>query len=141
MNTVNLIGRLTKDPDVRYSQGEKQTAIARFTLAVNRKYKQNGQPDAEFISCLAFGKTAELIEKYIHKGNQLAVTGHIQTSNYTNKDGQKVYQTDVIVDSMDFVGSKSDGSSDNYSSPAPDSKSNDGFMSIPEGDIGELPFA
>lgn len=152
---------MTKDPDVRYSQGQKTTAIARFSLAVNRKYKVSGQPDADFINCCAFGKTAELIEKYIHKGNQLAVVGHIQTSNYTNKEGQKVYQTDVIVDSIDFIGSKSDSqASDPYmnaepepahveSTPTitvPDGKGSkkeerEGWMNIPDELFGsELPF-
>lgn len=161
MNTVNLIGRLTKDPDIRYTQGQKTMAIARFSLAVNRKYKVSGQPDADFINCTAFGKTAELIEKYIYKGNQLAVVGHIQTSNYTNKEGQKVYQTDVIVDSIDFIGSKSDSqASDSYitaepepthAEPTPTITVPDGkgskkeereeWMNIPDALLGEtLPF-
>ena len=95
MNKVIEIGRLTKDPDIRYSQGANTTCIARYTLAVDRKFKQEGQPNADFINCIAFGKLGEFAEKYLHKGTKIAVTGRIQTGSYTNKDGQKVYTTDV----------------------------------------------
>ena len=98
MNKVELCGRLTNDPEVRYSQGEKSTAIARYTLAVDRRFKQEGQPTADFIPCVAFGKNGEFAEKYLHKGTKVIVIGRIQTGSYTNKDGQKVYTTDVMVE-------------------------------------------
>ena len=109
MNSVNLIGRLVRDPDVRHS-GEN--TVAMFTLAVDRPFKKDGEKSADFISCKAFGKTAELIEKYMHKGSQLGISGHINTGSYVNKEGNTVYTTEVIVDRMDFVGSKSEGSGD-----------------------------
>ena len=130
MNQVNLLGRITRDPDIRYSQGEKSTCVAKFSLAVNRKFKKD---EADFINCIAFGKTAELIEKYIRKGSQLAVTGSIQTGSYTNKDGNKVYTTDVLVSELDFCGGKNETS--NQGQPA-----SDGFMNIPDGIDEELPF-
>lgn len=147
MNQVNLLGRLTADPSVKYSG---DLAIARFTLAVSRRFKKEGQPDADFISCVAFGKTAELIEKYISKGRQLAVGGRIQTGSYEKEDGTRVYTTDVIVENMDFVGSKNDnaggGNSDNEK-PANGgaSKGNGkGGSKVPEGfeplDDNDLPF-
>lgn len=105
MNKAFLMGRLTKDPEVRYSQGENSMAIARFTVAIDRKGKDAG---ADFISCVSFGKPADLIEKYFKKGNRICIAGHIQTGSYTNKDGAKVYTTDVVVDELDFVDSKSD---------------------------------
>lgn len=108
MNKVILMGRLTREPDVRYnSDFENPMAIARFTLAVNRRTKQEGQQSADFISCVAFGKTAELCEKYILKGTKLAVEGRIQTGSYTNKEGNKVYTTDVVIEQMEFAESKS----------------------------------
>ena len=107
MNKVILIGRLTKDPEVRYSQGEPPMAIARYTLAVERKFNRDGDDQtADFISCVAFGRLGEFAEKYLHKGTKIAVTGHIQTGNYTNKDGVKVYTTDVVVEDHEFVESK-----------------------------------
>lgn len=110
MNKTVLIGRSTKDADVRYSQGDKPMAIARISLAVDRKFKQEGQPTADFINCIAFGKTAEVIEKYVTKGTKIAVVGHIQTGSYTNKDGQKVYTTDVVIDELEFCESRSSNS-------------------------------
>lgn len=107
MNKVILIGRLTRDPEVRYSQGETPMAIARYTLAVDRKFNRDGDDQtADFINCVAFGRLGEFAEKYLHKGTKIAVTGHIQTGNYTNKDGVKVYTTDVIVEDHEFVESK-----------------------------------
>ena len=138
MNNVVLMGRLTRDPDVRYStQGEQQTAIARFTLAVDRRFKRDGSDqNADFISCVAFGKTAEFIEKYVNKGTKLTLSGRIQTGSYTNKDGQKVYTTEVVVDEQEFVESKKD----TYDAPpkAPE-ESAEGFMNIANG-IDDLPF-
>ena len=107
MNKVQLVGRLTRDPEIRYSQGENATATARFSVAVSRRFKNaEGNYDADFINCVAFGKTAEFLEKYFKKGMAIGLTGHIQTGSYTNKDGQKVYTTDVIVEETEFVESK-----------------------------------
>lgn len=111
MNKVELLGRLTKDVDLRYSQGAQAMAIARFTVAINRRVAADRQQAADFISCIAFGKTAENIDKYFHKGNLIAVVGRIQTGSYTNKDGQKVYTTDIVVDEFDFVDPKGAGDS------------------------------
>ena len=146
MNRVILMGRLVRDPEIRYSQGEKSTAVARFSLAVDRKFKQEGKPTADFINCLAFGKRAEFLEKYCKKGTKLVVEGSWQTGSYTNKDGQKVYTTDVIVESHEFAESKSASPQDGSSAPSapsrPDSssESNDGFMDLSEYDQQELPF-
>lgn len=140
MNKVILMGRLTRDPDIRYSQGENTTAVARYCLAVDRKFKQDGQPTADFINCIAFGKLGEFAEKYLRKGVKIAVTGRIQTGSYTNKDGQKVYTTDVVVEEQEFAESKN-ANQDNSNRPAPSNTSNDGFMNIPDGiEDGELPF-
>ena len=139
MNRVILMGRLTKDPDVRYSQGEKSTAVARFTLAVDRKFKQEGQPTADFINCLAFGKRAEFLEKYCKKGTKLVVEGSWQTGSYTNKDGQKVYTNECLIENCEFAESKN-ASSENNQNPAPSNASSDGFMNIPDGIGEELPF-
>lgn len=109
MNQVVLVGRLTKDPDVRYNPSGM--AVARFTVAVDRRFKREGQPDADFISCVAFGKTGEFIEKYFTKGKLIGLTGSIQTGSYTNKDGQKVYTTDVVAENVEFVGSKNESGS------------------------------
>ena len=140
MNHVALIGRLTKDPDVRYSQGENQKAIARYTLAVDRPgKKQEGQQNSDFISCVAFDRTAEFAEKHLSKGTKIAVQGSLRTGSYTNKEGQKVYTTDVIVMSHFFCESKN---TDNREQAAPEEMpGGDGFMSIPDGveDDG-LPF-
>ena len=139
MNKTILIGRSTKDADVRYSQGDKPMAIARISLAVDRKFKQDGQPTADFINCIAFGKTAEVIEKYVTKGTKIAVVGHIQTGSYTNKDGQKVYTTDVVIDELEFCESKSSQQSNSQPAPAP--SGDIGFVNIPDGLDTELPFA
>lgn len=138
MNRINLSGRLVRDPEVRYSQGEKPMAIASFSLAVDRKFKQEGQPTADFINCKAFGKTAEVIEKYVTKGTKIAVCGHIQTGSYTNKDGQKVYTTDVIVDELEFCESKNSQQSNSQPAPAPNGDMD--FMNIPDGIDDGLPF-
>lgn len=137
MNKVILIGRCTRDPEVRYSQGENATAVARYTLAVDRQFKRDGDQSADFINCIAFGKRGEFAEKYLRKGTKIAVVGRIQTGSYTNRDGQKVYTTDVIVEEQEFVESKASQQKGGDSAPV----SSDGFTSIPDGIDEELPFA
>ena len=138
MNKVILMGRLTRDPEVRYTQGDNAMAIARYSLAVDRRFKRDGEPDADFINCVAFGKSGEFAEKYLKKGTKIAVVGRIQTGSYTNKDGQKVYTTDVVVEEQEFAESKNSSSSDNNQS-APANKDM-GFMNIPDSIDEELPF-
>lgn len=144
MNSVQLVGRLTKDPDVRYSDGG--TSIARFAIACDRRFKKNGEDSADFISCVAFGKTAEFMEKYFSKGKKIGLNGRIQTGYYTNKDGNKVYTTDIVVENVEFVESKvaseeDGGFSPPSSRPAPSNAIGDGFMTIPDGvDDEGLPF-
>ena len=144
MNKVILMGRLTRDPEVRYSQGESSLAIARFTLAVDRRFKRDNEQSADFISCVAFGKTAEFFEKYTHQGTKLVVEGRIQTGSYTNKDGQKVYTTEVVVENTEFAESKNSSGEGSYTSsarPEPINAAGDGFMNIPDGvDDEGLPF-
>lgn len=151
MNKVILMGRLTRDPEVRYSQGANSLAVARFTLAVDRRFKREGEASADFINCVAFGKTAEHVERYYRQGIKVVVCGRIQTGSYTNRDGVKVYTTDIVVEESEFAESKSNsesGSRDYRSSaPSPSSApapsrvpSNDGFMNIPDGIDEELPF-
>ena len=136
MNKVILLGRLTKDPEVRYSQGDNAPAIARFSVAVNRKFKNaEGNYEADFINCVSFGKTAEFVEKFFHKGDMIALTGRIQTGSYTNKDGVKVYTTEVVVEEVEFAGSKSNASETKQSST-----DENGFMNIPDDISEELPF-
>ena len=106
MNKVILMGRLTRDPEVRYSRGEKSTAVGRYTLAVDRIFKKEGEPTADFINCLAFGRIAELAEKYLKKGSRVIVDGRIQTGSYTDKDGRKVYTTNVVIEHQEFAESK-----------------------------------
>lgn len=139
MNRVILMGRLVRDPEIRYSQVEKSTAVARFSLAVDRKFKQEGQPTADFINCLAFGKRAEFLERYCKKGTKLVVEGSWQTGSYTNKDGQKVYTNECLIENCEFAESKN-ASSGNNQNPAPSNASSDGFMNIPDGIDEELPF-
>lgn len=144
MNKVQLVGRLTRDPEIRYSQGENATATARFSVAVNRRFKNSeGNYDADFINCVAFGKSAEFVEKYFKKGMAIGLTGRIQTGSYTNKDGQRVYTTDVVVEETEFVESKGASSADNSNNSrhAPSAANNNDFMSIPDGVDEELPFA
>jgi len=144
MNKVILMGRLTRDPEVRYTQGETPMAIARYSLAVDRRGRNNqdGQT-ADFINCVAFGRSAEFAEKYLHKGTKMLVEGRIQTGSYTNKDGVKVYTTDVVVENQEFAESKNSQSADSGFAPvgrAPEPMAAvDGFMNIPDG-IEELPF-
>lgn len=149
MNKVILSGRLTKDPEVRYSQGGEPMAIARYTLAVDRrrgKSANEGEQTADFISCVAFGKSGEFAEKYLKKGTKMIITGRIQTGSYTNKDGVKVYTTEVVVEDQEFAESKN-ASSNNGAAPAQQTNgganaqpSGDGFMNIPDGIEEELPF-
>lgn len=142
MNKVILMGRLTRDPDVRYTQGEEPMAIARFTLAVDRRGKRDGEASADFPSCVCFRRTAEFIEKYAHQGTKLVVVGRIQTGSYTNRDGQKVYTTDVVVEEAEFAESKAaaDRNTKQTPPPSPDTGA-DGFMNIPDGIEEELPFS
>ena len=141
MNKVILMGRLTRDPDVRYSQGESASAVARFTLAVDRRFKRDGDATADFINCVSFGKAAEFAEKYLRQGVKIAVTGRIQTGSYANKDGVKVYTTDVVVEEQEFAESKA-ASAQNNESPnnIPNISDGDGFMDIPEDVDDQLPF-
>ena len=145
MNKVILMGRLTRDPEIRYSQGENSTAIARFTLAVDRRFKrQNDDQTADFINCVAFGKTAEFAERYLHQGTKVVGCGRIQTGSYTNKDGQRVYTTDVVLDEVEFAESKNasqqNGDFQQNQRPEPSQAAADGFMNIPDGLEEELPF-
>lgn len=142
MNKVILMGRLTRDPDVRYTQGEEPMAIARFTLAVDRRGKRDGEASADFPSCVCFRRTAEFIEKYAHQGTKLVVVGRIQTGSYTNRDGQKVYTTDVVVEEAEFAESKAAADRNAQQTPpsSPDTGA-DGFMNIPDGIEEELPFS
>ena len=134
MNKTLLIGRTTKDPDIRYTQSEQPMTIARFNLAVDRRFKKDGEQSADFISCVAFGKTAEFIEKYVFKGTKIAVEGRIQTGSYTNNDGNKVYTTDVVVEQVEFAGAKTD-------SESAAKGSNDDLMNVADGlDDEGLPF-
>ena len=136
MNKVILMGRLARDPDIRYSQGANTTCVARYTLAVDRKFKQEGQPTADFINCIAFGKLGEFAEKYLHKGVKIAVTGRIQTGSYKNKDGNTVYTTDVVVEEQEFCESKSQSNSQPQTAPSNDNS----WMNIPDGVEDSLPF-
>ena len=156
MNRVILMGRLTRDPDVRYSQGgEGSMAVARYTLAVDRRRtrgnESGNEQTADFINCVAFGRTAEFLERFGRKGTKFVLEGRIQTGSYTNRDGQKVYTTEVVVEEQEFAESKA--SSDSYaashpqqnaapapSMPSPGAASADGFMNIPDGIDEELPF-
>ena len=145
MNKVILMGRLTRDPEIRYSQGEQSTAVARYTLAVDRRFRRDGdQQTADFIGCVAFGRQGEFAEKYLRKGTKIAVTGRIQTGSYTNRDGQKVYTTDVVVEEQEFAESKAASENNGVFVPAdrpsPGIAAGDGFMNIPDGIDEELPF-
>lgn len=156
MNKVILMGRLTRDPEVRYSQGANQTAIARFSVAVDRRFRREGEPDADFFNCTCFGKQAEFVERYLHKGVKVVLSGRVQNDNYTNKEGQMVYSVRIMVDEIEFAESKnaaggnSDGGYNNSgynnggfgggnTAPAA-SGAGDGFMNIPDGIDEELPF-
>lgn len=139
MNKVILMGRLTREPEIRYSQGDNAMAIARYTLAVNRRFKRDGEQAADFINCVSFGKIAEFAEKYLHQGTKIVVAGRIQTGSYTNKDNQKVYTTDVVIEECEFAESKSTG--EPQGRPTPAQADADGFINIPDDVADEgLPF-
>ncbi|MBQ9936326.1 MAG: single-stranded DNA-binding protein [Lachnospiraceae bacterium] len=147
MNKVILMGRLTRDPEVRYSQGAEPLAIARYTLAVDRRGRRDangGDQTADFIQCVSFGRTAEFAEKYFKQGTKIAISGRIQTGSYTNKDGNKVYTTEVVVEEQEFAESKAAaGNGGGYQAadrPAPSNASAEGFMSVPENMENDLPF-
>ena len=141
MNKVILMGRLTRDPEVRYSAGENALAIARYTLAVDRRFKRDGEATADFINCVSFGRTAEFAEKYFRQGIKIAISGRIQTGSYTNREGQKVYTTEVVVEEQEFAESKSASEHSGYMNPppaptptpTPSAASADGVMNIPDG--------
>ena len=131
MNKVILMGRLTRDPEIRYTQGDTPTAVARYTLAVNRTYKRQGEPDADFINCIAFGRSAEFVEKYLRQGMRIIISGRIQTGSYTGRDGSRAYFTNIVVELQEFAESKSSESAE----------TGDGFVNIPDGLDGDLPFS
>ena len=137
MNKVVLVGRLTRDPEVRYSQGDNATAVARYTLAVDRRFRRDGEPTADFIPCVIFGRSAEFAEKYFHQGMRVSISGRIQTGSYTNKDGVKVYTTEVIAEAE---ANRASFQRQSAPSPAPSADAGDGFMNIPDGIDEELPF-
>lgn len=142
MNKVILMGRLTRDPEVRYSQGDSQMAIARFSLAVDRRFKKQGDTvTADFFNCTAFGKQGEFVEKYLKQGIKILLTGHIQNDNYTNKEGQKVYAIQIIVEELEFAESKSSQGSNDNSQPSQGEADADDFMNIPDSIDNTLPFA
>ena len=138
MNKVVLIGRLTADPELRQTQSGNN--VATYRLAVNRAFKYEGQPDADFISCVAFGKSADFVSKYLHKGIKIAVEGRIQTRTYDDKDGKKVYVTEIIVDRHEFCESKQASGGGFYNAPVADVDAGNGFEEIPEPDDNDLPF-
>lgn len=140
MNKVILIGRATRDTEARYTSGENSMCIARYTLAVDRRFKRDGDQSADFIPCVAFGKAGEFAEKYIKKGTKIAVSGRIQTGSYTNKDGVKVYTTEVVVEEQEFAESKSGNSGSDRKQTEAKKDDMDGFMNIPDGIDDELPF-
>ena len=142
MNKVILMGRLCSDPDIRYTQNENAMCVARYRLAVDRRFKREGdEQTADFISCVAFGKAGEFVEKYLQKGTKITVAGRIQTGSYTNQEGQKVYTTDVVVEEQEFAESKNSNSSGSNSAPSNANVDADGFMNIPDDvDDSGLPF-
>lgn len=146
MNKVILLGRLVREPETRYGGANDSMAVCRYTLAVDKKFKKDGEATADFINCISFGKIAEFAEKYFTKGLRVAVSGRIQTGSYTNRDGQRVYTTDVVVEEQEFAESKAASDANagsNYqaaSTPAPSAPAGDGFMNIPDGIDEELPF-
>lgn len=143
MNKVILLGNLTRDPEIRYSQGEKQMAVARFSLAVNRRFANDGETNADFFNCTAFGKTAEFIEKYFRQGSRMSIVGRIENNNYTNKNGEKVYSVQIMVEEVEFAERKSAQSNNqtqNQNQPAHTNGGDDDFMNIPDGIEDGLPF-
>ena len=141
MNKFIGMGRLTRDPEVRYSQGEKSTAIASFSIAVNRKFKRENEADVDFFNCTAFGKQAEFVEKYLKQGTKVLITGRVQNNNYTNKEGQKVYSVQIMVEEIEFTESKAASTGTTPSFNPNGVTDANGFMNIPESLAEELPFA
>ena len=143
MNKVILIGRLTRDPEIRYSTGANATAVGSFSIAVDRRFKRDGEPEADFFNCTSFGKQAEFVENYFRKGMKVVVVGRVQNDNYTNKEGQKVYSTRIMVDELEFAESKNatgEGSENRPNGKPAPAVDGDGFMNIPDGIDEELPF-
>lgn len=146
MNKVILVGRLTRDPEVRHSQGDNSTAVARYTLAVERKFKRDNEPTADFIPCVGFGRLAEFAEKYLRQGMRISVSGHIQTGNYTNRENRKIYYTEVVLEEQEFAESKAESEANRNTTGQQEKPEEtpdiapDGFMNIPEGLEEELPF-
>lgn len=144
MNKIILMGRLVRDPETRYSQGESSTAYSRFSIAVNRRFKRQGEPEADFFNCTAFGKQAEFVEKYLRQGTKVVISGNVQNDNYTNKNGEKVYSVRIIAEEIEFAESKNaqgGGSAGGYQPTAPSPQAaDDGFLNIPNGIEEELPF-
>lgn len=146
MNKVILLGRLARDPETRYGGANDSMAVCRYTLAVDKKFKKDGEAIADFINCISFGKSAEFAEKYFTKGLRVAVSGRIQTGSYTNRDGQKVYTTDVVVEEHEIAQSRSEASNQQESNRQPEispygKDKDNGFMNIPDGIDDELPFS
>ena len=144
MNKVILMGRLTRDPEIRYPQDPEAAAVGRFSLAVDRRFKKDGSPDADFFNCVCFGRRAEFVEKYLKKGIKMLITGRVENNNYTDRDGHKVYAVQIMVEEMEFAESKAAGQSQqkhNEQTGAPALEVGDGFMTIPDGIEEELPFA
>lgn len=135
MNKAIMMGRLTKDPETRYTNGGK--TIGKFSLAVDRRFKQEGQPDADFFNCVTFGKQAEFVEKFLHKGTKILISGQVQNNNYTNKDGQTVYSTQILIDEIEFAESKG---AQAQQQPSESNSGQQEWMNIPEGLVEELPF-
>ena len=141
MNKVILMGRAVRDPEVRYSQGANATAVARFSIAVDRRFKRENEPSADFFNCTAFGKLAEIMEKYLKQGKQICISGRVENDNYTDKNGNKVYGTRILVEEMDFCGSKEDSpTNEQKTQNTAKSEAREGFMDIPDSVNEELPF-
>ena len=140
MNKVILVGRLTRDPEVRYPQNDSQTAVARYTLAVDRKFKRDNEPTADFIPCVVFGRSGEFAEKYFRQGMRISVSGRIQTGSYKNKDTRKVYYTEVVIEEQEFAESRAESEANRSGQQSKTEVDENGFMNIPEGLEEELPF-
>ncbi len=149
MNKVILMGNLTRDPEIRYSQGDNSLAIARFSIAVNRRFSRQGETDVDFFNCTAFGRQAEFVEKYFRQGSRMLLSGRVQNDNYTNRNGEKVYSVQVIAEEVEFAERKSTADANAASAgqgafeggaPQPNAAANDDFMNIPDGIEDGLPF-
>ena len=143
MNKIILMGRLTRDPEIRYTQGDSPLTIARYSIAVDRRFRRNGESETDFFNCTAFGKQAEFVERYLKQGTKVLITGRVQNDNYTNKDGQKVYSVQIITEEIEFAESKNSSAGNDFQPagrPDPTAAAGDGFMNIPDGIEEELPF-